>query len=152
MLSGAAASLLNLNPHKTPTMGAWDATSFGNDTANDWAYGLEECDDLSYIETAIQKILDAGDDYIERPDAEEVIAAAEVVAWLRGRSTPVNGYTKKIAEWTAAHPIQPPPGLIQKALSALDRIEQQPSELLDLWEGSTEWIASLADLRSRLRS
>jgi hypothetical protein len=131
-------------------MGAWDATSFGNDTANDWAYGLEETSDLSYIEATLQKILDAGDDYIEAPDAEEAIAAAEVLAWLRGKPTPVDAYTEKIAEWVAAHPIQPPTAIIQKALSALDRVQQQPSELPELWENDPDWTASISDLCNRL--
>jgi hypothetical protein len=46
-------------------MGAWDATSFGNDTANDWAYDLEECDDLSHIEATLQEVLDTGDDFLD---------------------------------------------------------------------------------------
>jgi hypothetical protein len=128
-------------------MGAWDATSFGNDTANDWAYDLEECDDLSYIEATLQKVLDTGDD---SDAAVQGIAAAEVLAWLRGRPTPVNAYTEKIAAWVAAHPIQPPPAILHKALSALDRIHRQPSELPELWEGNPDWTASVADLRKRL--
>src|SRR4051812_34261367 len=105
-------------------MGAWDATSFGNDHANDWAYDLEKANDLSYIDATLKKILDAGDDYIEAPDAEEAIAAAEVVAWLRGRPTPVNAYTEKIAEWVAAHPNLPLTAITQKALSAIDRVQR----------------------------
>lgn len=131
-------------------MGAWDATSFGNDTANDWAYELENVNDLSYIEATLQKILDAGDEYIEGPDAEEAIAAAEVVAWLRGRPTPVNGFTRKIDAWVAANRIQPPAALIQMAISAIDRIQQQPSELIALWDGNAEWAAAMSDLRHRL--
>lgn len=131
-------------------MGAWDATSFGNDTANDWAYDLEKSSDLTYIDRTLQKVLDAGDDYIEGPDAEEAIAAAEVLAWLRGRPTPVNAYTEKIAEWVAAHPIQPPAAITQKALSVIERIERQPSELPELWEGDSDWAASISDLRNRL--
>jgi hypothetical protein len=131
-------------------MGAWDATSFGNDTANDWAYGLEETSDLSHIEATLQKILDAGDDYLDAPDAEEAIAAAEVLAWLRGKPVPVDAYTEKIAEWVAAHPIQPTPAIIQKALSALDRIQRQPSELPELWENDPDWAASMSNLRNRL--
>lgn len=73
-------------------MGRWDATSFGNDTANDWVYLLEESDVLSHIEATFQKILDAGDDFVEGSYAEEAIAAAEVLAWLRGRPTDVNAY------------------------------------------------------------
>jgi hypothetical protein len=131
-------------------MGAWDATSFGNDTANDWAYELEECDDLASIESALQEVLDTGDDYLDSDPAVQAIAAAEVLAWLRGKPTPVNAYTEKIAAWVAAHPIQPPAVILQKALSALDRIEQQPSELPELWEGDPAWLASMADLRKRL--
>ena len=78
-------------------MGAWDATSFGNDTANDWAYDLEKCDDLSYIESTLQEVLDTGDDYLDSDPASEAIAAAEVLAWLRGRPMPVDAFTKKIA-------------------------------------------------------
>lgn len=131
-------------------MGAWDATSFGNDTANDWAYELEECEDLSYITTTLQRVLDSGDEFIEAPDAEEAIAAAEVLAWLRGRSTPVNAYTEKIKTWIATHRIQPPPATIELAVTVLDRIQRQPSELLELWEGDPNWIASMANLRARL--
>ena len=131
-------------------MGAWDATSFGNDTANDWAYGLEECNDLSYIDTTLQKILDAGSDYIEGPDAEEAIAAAEVLAWLLGRPTPVNAYTEKVAAWVAAHPIHPTAALTQKALSAIERIQGESSELPELWEEDADWAASMTDLRTRL--
>jgi hypothetical protein len=131
-------------------MGAWDATSFGNDTANDWAYELEECNDLSYIESTLQEVLDTGDDYLDSDPAVEAIAAAEVLAWLRGKPTPVNSYTEKVAAWVSAHPIQPPAALIQKALAALDRIQQEPSELPELWEGDPDWTAAMADLRNRL--
>ena len=131
-------------------MGAWDASSFGNDTANDWAYGLEGCDDLSYIDAALQKVLDAGSDYVEAREAEQAIAAAEVLAWLRGRPTPVNAYTEKVAGWVAAHPVQPPPAITQKALAAIERILGESSELPELWEGNPEWVASMADLRTRL--
>ncbi|MFZ4767039.1 MAG: DUF4259 domain-containing protein [Roseimicrobium sp.] len=131
-------------------MGAWDATSFGNDHANDWAYDLEKSNDLSYIDAALQKILDAGDDYIEAPDAEVGIAAAEVVAWLRGRPAPVNAYTEKIAEWVAAHPNLPLAAVTQKALTVIDRIQRQPSELPELWEDDADWAAAMTDLRNRL--
>jgi hypothetical protein len=131
-------------------MGAWDATSFGNDTANDWAYGLEKTRDLSYIDKALQKVLDTGGDYLEAPEAEEAIAAAEVLAWLHGRPTPVNSFTEKIQAWAAANPLAPPAGLTQKALSVLDRIQREPSELMELWEDDAGWDNALADLRVRL--
>ena len=74
-------------------MGAWDATSFGNDAANDWAHDLEESDDLSVIEEALQAILDLGDGDLGTGDSERAIAAAEVVAWLLGRPSELTAFT-----------------------------------------------------------
>jgi hypothetical protein len=131
-------------------MGAWDTSSFGNDTANDWAYGLDDCSDLSLIESTLRKVVDAGDEYIEAPDDEEAIAAAEVLAWLRGNRAPVNAYTEKIASWVNAHPIAPPPPVIELAVTVIDRLQREPSELIELWADDSEWQAALADLRARL--
>ena len=131
-------------------MGAWDETSFGNDTANDWAYSLEECHDLSLIEATLSKITGAGESYIEAPEAEEAIAAAEVLAWLCGNPSEVNAYTKKIAEWAKAHPLEPSETLLKTAAAALLRIQTEPSELLELWEGQDEWRQSIQNLRVRL--
>lgn len=131
-------------------MGAWDATSFGNDTANDWVYGLEECNDLSLVESTLQKIIDAGDDYIEASDAEEAIAAAEVLAALLGHPPELNAYTENVSAWVSAHPITPPAELVQKALRALNRIQSEPSELLELWEDAVEWQEAVQELVGRL--
>ena len=131
-------------------MGTWDATSFGNDTANDWAYDLEECNDLSHIENSLQQVLDVGDDHLDSDLATEAVAAAEVVAWLAGKPSPVNAYTEKIATWVAANPIRPSAEIKQMALQALERIQQDQSELLELWEGDPEWTAAMNDLRDRL--
>ncbi len=133
-------------------MGAWDATSFGNDTACDWLGDFTEGDNLSGVEAAFEAVLSIGDDYLDSDEAVEAIAAAEVVAWLRGRPFTVNPYNEKLAEWVAAHPVQPSAALTQAALSALDRIEQPPSELPDLWEDDPEWTAAMSDLRARLSS
>ena len=131
-------------------MGAWDTSSFGNDTANDWAYGLDDCTDLSLIESALYQVTNAGDEYIEASDGEEAIAAAEVLAWLRGNRAPVNAYTEKIAIWVDAHPIVPPSTLVELAITVLDRLQREPSELIELWAGYSEWQTAMADLRVRL--
>jgi len=132
-------------------MGAWDATSFGNDTANDWAYGLDDCDDLSLIESTLQNIIDAGDDYIDASDAEEAIAAAEVVAWLLGRPSTLNAYNEKVSEWVTKHALKPSAQLVQKALQAMNRIQAEPSELLELWEDGEEWKVAMQELTQRLQ-
>ncbi|HXA46345.1 MAG TPA: DUF4259 domain-containing protein, partial [Burkholderiaceae bacterium] len=65
-------------------MGTWSHEPFGNDTANDWAYGLEETKDMSFIESALDRVIEQSGDYLEAPEAEEAIAAIEVIAKLLG--------------------------------------------------------------------
>lgn len=132
-------------------MGAWDASSFGNDTANDWAYSLEESGDGGFIEETLQRVLNSADEYLEAPEAEEAIAAAEVVAWLLGRRGALHAYTEKIAVWVENHPIKPSATLVKAAVAALDRIQGPNSELAELWEGQEEWTRAVNDLRHRLR-
>jgi hypothetical protein len=131
-------------------MGAWDATSFGNDTANDWAYDLKDHDDLTLIEATLQSVIETGDDYLDSNPACKAIAAAEVIAALRGHPPSANAYTKKVAEWVTAHPQEVPESLVRMSLEALDRIQREPSELPDLWEDDPDWLAAMADLRKRL--
>lgn len=56
-----------------------------NDTACDWVDELEESDDLSVVEAALEKVLSAGLEYIEAPDAEEALAAVDVIVRLQGK-------------------------------------------------------------------
>lgn len=133
-------------------MGAWGASAFDNDTANDWAYGLEKVADLSVVETAVDEVINIGDDYLDADYACELLAACEVMARLRGRPGYLNAYTEKIDAWVSAHPQPVPPELIDKASTAIDRILTEPSELMELWgEGDdTEWREAVDDLRRRL--
>jgi hypothetical protein len=135
-------------------MGAWNCDPFGNDTACDWKYDLEETDDLSLISESIGKIHAAGSEYLEAPDAEEAIAAADALARLRGRFYARNSYTKSLDNWVASHPIPPPEGLLDSAVRSIDRILTGPSELLELWSESdkfSEWKKHLTDLQGRLK-
>ncbi len=135
-------------------MGAWSSDPFGNDTAGDWKYGLDDIDDLSLIEETIEKLLEVGDDYLEAPDAEEAIAAIDTIARLKGQFYVKNAYTESVDAWVAAHPIVPPAPLIAKALKALDRILSEPSEALELWSESEDfetWKKHIADLKERIR-
>lgn len=133
-------------------MGAWGALAFDNDEANDWAYGLDDVDDLSLVESAFQKVQASGDGYLEQDAGAEALAACEVVARLRGRQGYTNAYTAKVDEWVAAHPIAPAPHLVEQANAAIDRILGSDSELRELWDeaGSEEWRAAVSDLRDRL--
>ena len=134
-------------------MGTWGAGTFENDTACDWAEELEFADDLSRVADAIQRVLEAGGEYLDADDAAEALAACEVVARLRGNWGRRDAYTEGVDRWVEAHPGPPPPELVAEALAAIDRIATPPSELLELWEeseDSPEWHEALRDLRARV--
>ncbi len=131
-------------------MGAWSHEPFGNDTAGDWAYGLVESKDLSYIESALDKVLDNAA-YVEAPDAEEAIAAVEVLAKMVGRGTQSDAYTEGVDAWVASVKQKPGASLLKKAQRALQRIVSKDSELLELWSEAQEagdWKSSIAALES----
>ncbi len=135
-------------------MGAWGVLAFDNDDANDWAYGLDEVDDLSLVESAFDAV-EAADAYLEAPDASNGLAACEVLARLKGNAGYANAYTKKVDQWVTAHPLKPSAALLARANSVIDKILGDNSELRELWSDSDEneqWTASVQELRERLRA
>lgn len=134
-------------------MGAWGTDTFENDTACDWAYGLEGTADLTRVRQALTACVEAGDEYLDADVACEALAACEVVARLKGQSGARNAYTEPVDAWVAAHPMTPPPDVVALALKAIDRVHTPPSELLELWdeEGpNAGWHAAINDLRARV--
>lgn len=132
-------------------MGAWSHEPFGNDTAGDWAYGLEGAKDLSYVESALDAVLAAGSDYLEAPEAEEAVAAVEVLAKLLGKGTQSDSYTEATDAWVAASGLRPDAALLLKAQQVVDRILGPDSELLELWDEGDEggeWRSSMSALRA----
>ncbi len=134
-------------------MGAWSVESFGNDTACDWSYELEEARDLSVVHATLRKVLSASDKYLDSSEACEAIAACEVIARLQGNFGVRDAYTETVDQWVKSHPTTPSSGLITDAVNALDRILAPQSELCELWDEDgpdPEWHAAMADLRSRV--
>jgi len=134
-------------------MGAWSHEAFGNDDALDWVHGLEEVDDLSLIEAAVDAVNDEAEGYLESPQATEALAAIELIARLRGHAAPDEALPEVAEDWIARTRLVPPEPLVQRALAALDRIAGDDSELKELWDESDsaeDWAASLASLRERL--
>ncbi len=120
-------------------MGTWGTGSFDNDTACDWAFSLAESNDFSLIEKAVEKILNAGSAYIETHDAEEALAAAEVVAHLLGFSTEPGGCPENVEAWVKKNQNQASPQLAKKAAAAIERLMNEPSEILELWQESEDF-------------
>lgn len=136
-------------------MGAWDVTAFGNDSACDWLAELCESEGSTMIDEAIDAVLGAGDEYIEASVAEEGLAAAEVVAWIGGNQSKVDDIGDELQEWIDDQDIDVETSLQRLALRVVDRVFNEPCELLDLWKESedfSDWRKSLADLKERLQA
>lgn len=133
-------------------MGAWGVLAFDNDTANDWAYRLDDVSDLSLVVAALEHVEEVGDDYLSSDLACVALAACEVMARLRGKPGYCNAYTENVDDWVAAHPQAPPHTLIERGTRVIERVLGDKSELASLWDldDGTEWRASVEDLRRRL--
>lgn len=131
-------------------MGAWSHEPFGNDTANDWAYGLEGVQDLSLIEAAFDAVNSNEGEYLDASVAEEAVAAAETLAHLLGRGAQMDSYTEKVQRWAKSVSARPNPALKNKARQALQRVLADGSELRELWEETEEfpdWQKSIRALQ-----
>ena len=135
-------------------MGTWSHESFGNDTANDWAYELEDATDFSVIEAALQVALDEGDEYLDADLAMEAIAAIEVIAKRLGKGTQSDVYTEKVDQWLETISEQPSDDLLSLAKRVLERIVADDSELKELWLESDEyelWLGNIQQLNDALQ-
>ncbi|MBX7256466.1 MAG: DUF4259 domain-containing protein [Candidatus Hydrogenedentes bacterium] len=134
-------------------MGTWGSGIFENDAAADWAFGLEEAEDLSYVENTLDRVIQAGDEYLEAPDAEEGLAAVEVVARLKGKWGIKSPYSEPVDMWVKKMKFKPSPDLVKKAIAVVNRVVVEPSELLEMWTETDEldeWKDSVAELKSRV--
>lgn len=135
-------------------MGCWAIDAFGNDDAIDWSYGLEECSDLSLVEQALDKVLAANDDYLEATEANEALAAVEVIARLQGNWGERNSYTETADNWVKMSGVKTNRKVSEKSHRVIDRILADQSELKELWQETDEfdaWRASVEELRSRVQ-
>jgi len=130
---------------------------FENDDASDWVYELEQSSDLSVVQQTLAEVAGPGgsaddEDGPQAPDAAAALAAAEVVATLRGR--PGDGVPDDVGKWVAALG-EPASGELVGLARAAVRQVLTASELKDLYdeagvESSEEWEACLDDLLTRL--
>lgn len=132
-------------------MGAWGRGSFENDDALDFCDSLIDSEDLTMIVQAFRSIADS-DEYLEAPDCSEALAAAEIVAALKGCPSDqlpeeANEYVQRIEESASAE-------LLQLARDAVVAIRGE-SELRHLWDETDDvdhWLQAVDDLSRRLES
>jgi hypothetical protein len=135
-------------------MSAWGHRAFDNDTANDWAYGLEDTSDLSLVESAFDDLESIGDAYLEEEIACNALAACEVLARCNGNAGYRDAYTETVDAWVAQHSPKPAPSLLNRASLAIRRVLGDNSALRELWEeggDGEQWREAVADLSARLR-
>jgi hypothetical protein len=133
-------------------MGTWSAEPFGNDTAADWGWELDDRTDWEIVMDALNAVLDEEDPAdVDADSAVIAIAAAEAVAHHRGWPTQSDPYTESVAGFVCrAH--QPPADAAEVALKALDVAANPSGELAELWaEGDPdEWTSAIERLREAL--
>ena len=134
-------------------MGTWSHEPFGNDTALDWAFELQDTQDFSLVEQAIQRVLDCGPEYLDADTAVEAVAGAEIIAKALGRGTQSDAYTEEVDAWLKSISAVPTSTLRSNAHQALSRILGSDSELKELWEESEDfesWESSVRLLQSAM--
>ncbi len=132
-------------------MGTWDIGPFDNDTAADFSYDVDSAPEgkkAEVLRAAFREVTETGDDYLDADLAVEAVAAAALVASQCPGGEPVTtsyGPEKPLGEL--------PVELRAEAVTALDRVLAEPSELLELWEESDgeAWKAGIRKLRGSWR-
>lgn len=135
-------------------MGAWGIGPFENDDAADFLGDLVDSSEPGpLIATALADATDATGD-LDSPEASIAIAAAAVVAMSR-TGEELDGIDEDEAGEIAALSFTPTgaDALASAAISALDRVVADGSELLGLWDEAgeaTRWRATLDPIRAAL--
>lgn len=131
---------------KIRAMGTDGVGNFENDTAADWIGEIAAGGRVDDVREALERVAHAAGD-IDAPHACEALAAAEIVAAVRGYPGDTQ-VTRAVARRM--------PTLIEDAPLALAAIaavvDPKNSELYWLWEGPylAEWLAVVEDLQRRL--
>ena len=132
-------------------MGAWGSGSFENDDAADWVADFCDAPDQAVIVNTLSAVahLDAGE-YLEASDCCVGIAAAEVVAALKGAPNPNLLETTRTC--LSSLKFKAEPGLIALALKTTERIKtnSELKELFDESENPEEWYQAIGNLEERL--
>lgn len=132
-------------------MGDWDVGAFENDTAREWLIELVSGESTSAILRAIVNVAKLpATDYLQAPECEIAVAAAELVVAARGK--PSSQLPQEAATWLSNRKFVAGKEVVAMALKVLRRIEEN-SELKEVWadtNSASEWKRSISDLKHRL--
>jgi len=121
-------------------MGAWGTDILDNDAAQDFIAAILDENNLAMIEEAIERVLKTGDEELEAPDAEEAIAAVDIISrLLQFDEDDEIDEEDELAVWISNCEEEPDDVLVENARKAIERILTDPSELLELWQESDDF-------------
>jgi len=106
----------------------------------------DQASGLNRIRTALEGAAGVGsDDYLDSDAGVEALAAAELVAAIRGVAVERSPYDENAIDWVARTAPVADQALVDLAVSALDRVVAANSELAELWDEaeSTSWRGSV---------
>ena len=136
-------------------MGRWGYGIFENDTACDFKYLVVDGGGLVPVEQALERVLSSGDGYLEVSEADEALAAADIIARLLGSFGQQDAYTEDIDAWVKDSPAKVSPTLVEKALQAIQRILVEHLKIMAENDEDTEdfadWKREVNALSERLR-
>src|SRR5690349_5352591 len=98
-------------------MGTWGDGIFDNDSAGELADRVAGGGGIAAIEKALDKVLPP-----LRSEADEALAAADIVARLLGSFGQQDAYTERIDDWVKNSQTTVSPILVEKALRAIKRL------------------------------
>lgn len=131
--------------------GAWQAGSFENDDAMDWANDCARASGPGFLAATLEGAIEPA--HLEAPEASAAVAAAEVIAAARGK--PSASLPKSLGAWLQRQSAGEIAKLTPTASKAIDRILNGPgSELQDVWKRSASydsWQRNMDDLQTRLQ-
>jgi hypothetical protein len=128
-------------------MGAWNVENFDNDTAMDWIYDFSLTPSADMLFAAFEAI-NNNTGYIDSDDGATALAAAEVIAAVKGHIT--NAWPEDIEVPASLHISST---LLAAALQAINKVSSDESELKALWQESdafANWVAVVQNLQQRL--
>ena len=132
-------------------MGAWGMGSFENDGALGLLADVVHGDNLIPVKESFEAVL-ANEDYIEVDEAQEAVAAGEVLALLLKR--PGANLPERLTTWATAHPLRVDDALHAQAVTAVEKV-YAASEMRELWEETPDfgaWETAVQDLLTRLKT
>jgi hypothetical protein len=134
-------------------MGTWGAGIFENDNACDFAAAVADGGGIALVDQVVDRVLACGSNYLEAPDAQECLAAADIIARLNGSPGEASAYTAAVDAWIGSARASVSAEMIDKARQAINRVLAPPSELVELWKESKDfdrWRRSVEGLSGRL--